>query len=112
MSARHLSCPGCRIRVRASAPEIGLLEGMCPICGAVLTPVSSSLGVVGFRSFDLDELSEPESSGRPRPTAGLPLDLAARREAASARDEADGQRWSNEGGRVAREAVAERPVNH
>ena len=58
MSARHLSCDGCRIRVRASAPEIGLLEGSCPICGAELKAVPFPSGVLGFRSFDLDALSE------------------------------------------------------
>jgi hypothetical protein len=109
MSFRHLSCPGCRIRVRASAPEIGLLEGSCPICGAALRPVSSSSGVLGFRSFDLDALSEPESSGPP-PTPGQPADPLARRGAASARDDVDAQRWSDEGGSVAREAAAEWPA--
>ena len=39
MSARHLSCTGCRIRVRANIPEIGLLEGNCPICGVTLVAV-------------------------------------------------------------------------
>jgi hypothetical protein len=109
MSFRHLSCPACRIRVRASAPEIGLLEGSCPICGAALRPVSSSSGVLGFRSFDLDALSEQESSGPP-PTRGQPVDLVARREAAMARDDADDQRWSDEGGSVAHEATEEWPA--
>jgi C4-type Zn-finger protein len=81
-AADHLSCPGCRIRVRASAPEIDLLEGRCPICGATLRAVSSASGVMGFRSFDLDALSEQEPSGPP-PTLAQPVDLVARREAAS-----------------------------
>jgi hypothetical protein len=85
MSFRHLSCPACRIRVRASAPEIGLLEGGCPICGAALTRVSSSSGVLGFRAFDLDALSEQESSDSP-PVPGKTVDLVARREIALARD--------------------------
>jgi hypothetical protein len=58
MSPRHHSCPGCRIRVLANAPEIGLLEGGCPICGAMLTPVSSARSVMGFRLFDMDALSD------------------------------------------------------
>jgi hypothetical protein len=109
MSFRHLSCPVCRIRVRASAPEIGLLEGSCPICGAALIPVSSSSGVLGFRSFDLDALSESESSD-PLPAPGQTLDLVARREAALARDDVDTQRWSDEGGSVSCEAAAEWPA--
>jgi hypothetical protein len=108
MSLRHLSCPGCRIRVRASAPEIDLLEGSCPICGGTLREVSAS-GVIGFRSFELDALSGQESSGPP-PTPGQPVDLVVRREAALARDAFDAARWSDEGGSVSGEAVAEWPA--
>ncbi len=106
MSSRHLSCQGCRIRVRASGPEIELSEGSCPICGATLRQVSSASGVIGLRSFDLDSLSGKESSGPP-PTPGQPVDLVARREAALARDGFDADRWSDEGGGVSGEAVAE-----
>ena len=109
MSLRHLSCPRCRIRVRASAPEIDLLEGGCPICGATLRQVSSASGVIGLRSFDLDSLSGKESSGPP-PTPGQPVDLVARREAVLARDGFDADRWSDEGGSVSGEAVAEWPA--
>jgi hypothetical protein len=109
MSSGHLSCPGCRIRVRASAPEIDLLEGACPICGKKLRAVSSASGVLGFRSFDLDALSEQESSGPPL-TLGQPVDLAVRREAALAQDGFDADRWSDEGGSV--EVVAEWPAAH
>jgi hypothetical protein len=111
MSARHLSCQDCRIRVRASAPEIGLLEGSCPICGAKLTAVPFPSGVIGFRSFDLDALSQQGSSAPP-PAPGGPVDLGARREAALARDGFDGERWSDDGGRVSGEAVAKWPAAH
>jgi hypothetical protein len=97
MSARHLSCRDCRIRVRASAPEIVLLEGSCPICGATLTAVPLPSGVVGFRSFDLDVLSEQGSGDRP-PRPGQLVDLVARREAALARDGSGADRLSDEGG--------------
>jgi hypothetical protein len=111
MSSRHLSCQGCRIRVRASAPEIDLLEGSCPICGAELTAVPFPSGVIGFRSFDLDALSEQGSSDRPA-TPAQPVDLGARREAALARDGFDAARWSDEGGSVSAEAVAKWPAAH
>jgi len=62
MACRHLSCPACRIRVRANAPEIAILEDRCPLCGATLGAVSSAAGVIGFRYFDLDEFTEPRSS--------------------------------------------------
>ena len=58
MASRHLSCPACRIRVRADAPAIAVLENRCPLCGAALGAASSAAEVIGFRSFDLDELSE------------------------------------------------------
>jgi hypothetical protein len=111
MSSRHLSCQACRIRVRASAPEIDLLEGGCPLCGAKLGAVPFPSGVVGFRSFDLDVLSEQGSSDRPRTPPPLG-DLVARREAALARDGFDADRWSGEGGSVSCEAVAEWPAAH
>jgi hypothetical protein len=103
---RHLSCADCRVRVRANAPEIDLLEGRCPICGATLGAVSSAAGVVGFRSFDLSALSDQGSSDPP-PAPGRPADLATRREAALSRDGIDVDRWSDEGGSVSGEAVAE-----
>jgi hypothetical protein len=61
---------------------------------------------MGFRSFDLDALSEPESSD-PRATPRQLVELLARREAALTRDGLDADRWSNEGGSVNGEAAAE-----
>ncbi len=108
MSSRNLSCPGCRIRVRAGAPNVHLLEGNCPICGATLRPVSSAASVMGFRSFDLDALSEQDLSDPPS-TPAEPVDLVARRarrEAASARGDVDGERWTDDGDSVTSRAVA------
>jgi hypothetical protein len=95
MMSRHLSCAACRVRLRASAPEIAVLEGRCPICGATLTPVSSAAGVVGLRSFDLDALSQSDDQRGP---PGNPVDLATRRSAASASDDLDADGWSDDGG--------------
>jgi len=72
MSSGHLSCQACRVRVRANAPEIALLEGRCPICGATLGRASSASGVMGFRSFDLDALSEQESDRKSEAVAKWP----------------------------------------
>ena len=108
MSSRHLSCPACRIRVLANDPEIDLLEGSCPLCGATLT-VSSASEVVGFRSFDLDEFSGGGSGGAPR-HVGRPGDFMTGRLAAVERDDFDGQRWLDQGGSFAIEAVAECPA--
>jgi hypothetical protein len=60
---------------------------------------------MGFRSFDLDALSEQESDDQPNPP-GTPADLASRPEAASARDDLDAHRWSDDGGNIASVAVA------
>jgi hypothetical protein len=108
MSARHLSCPPCHIRVRADAPEIALLEGRCPVCGAVLKQVSSAADVVGFRSFDLDALCEQEADEQANPPVS-PADFVSRR-AVSTRDGLDAHRWSDDGGSTAGEAVATRPA--
>ena len=109
MSPRHLSCPACRIRVFANDPEIHLLEGSCPICGATLKSVSSASEVVGFRSFDLGELSDGGSSGAPH-HVGRPGDFVTRRLAAVERDDLDAHRWLDERGSFAIEAVAECPA--
>ncbi len=85
------------------------MEGCCPICEAPLTPVSSASGVIGFRLFDLDALSEQQPSGPPA-TPGQAVNLVGRREAAFARDDAD--RWSDEGGSISVEAVTEWPAAH
>jgi hypothetical protein len=115
MSARHLSCEGCRVRFRASAPEIDLLQGECPICGAKLRAVPFPSGVVGFRSLDLNALSEQpssaevESSKRPH-ALEPPVDLVARRNAALARDAGGVERRSDKGGAVSAAAAADLPA--
>jgi hypothetical protein len=89
MSLRHLSCPACRIRMHADAPEIALLEDRCPICEALLRPASSAAGVMGFRSFDLDALAEQEPDRVDAP---------------------DTDRWSVDGANIASKAVAKWPA--
>jgi len=108
MAPRYLSCPGCRIRVNRNAPEIDLLEGMCPICGARLQSASTS-GVIGFRLFDLGPLSDGGLSGAP-PAVGWPVDFMAHRGAAVAGDGLDGQGWLTRGGSVSSQAAAARPA--
>jgi hypothetical protein len=105
MATRHLSCPACRIRVRADAPELAVLEDRCPLCGATLRAASPAADVMGFRSFDLDELSEQESDGHANPS-GNRADPGARREAASAQSALDARRWEDDGGSIAGEAEA------
>ena len=109
MSPRHLICRGCRIRVRGNVPEIDLLEGMCPICGARLRLPSSISGVMGFRLFDLGPLSDGGLSGAP-PAVGRPVDFVGHHGAAVARDDRDAQRWLDEGGSFPSKAVAECPA--
>ena len=112
MSSRHLSCPGCRIRVRSGAYGYDLLEGSCPICEAPLTPVSTAAGVMGFRLFDLDVLSDhsDQQPSGPAPTPAHLVNLVAGREAAVARDDAG--RWSDQGGSISVEAAARWPAAH
>jgi hypothetical protein len=51
--SRHLSCESCRVRLRASAPEVDLLDGMCPLCGEPLRPAARVADVLGFGLFDV-----------------------------------------------------------
>ncbi len=104
MAALHLSCPACRIRVRADAPAVAVLENHCPLCGAPLSAVSSAAAVLGFRSFDLDEFSEQAASEHADPS-GNPDGLVARRRPASMQDAADAHRWEDDGGSVAVEVA-------
>jgi hypothetical protein len=106
MMSRHLYCAGCRIRVRANAPEIALLEGMCPICDTRLQSAPFALGVLGFRLFDLGPLRDGGLSGAPH-AVGRQADFVARRGAALPRDEFDAQRSLDERGSFPSEAVAE-----
>jgi hypothetical protein len=63
-SRRHLGCARCRIRLHASAAEIELLEGACPVCGASLD-ISSVSSVMGFRLFDLGVFRDQEPNAPP-----------------------------------------------
>jgi hypothetical protein len=92
--------------VRANDPQIALLEDRCPICEATLRPASSAADVMGFRAFDLDAFSEQESHDRLN-LPGNPAELFSRRAAASARADLDAHRWSDDGGNIASEAVAQ-----
>jgi hypothetical protein len=100
MTSGHLSCPACRIRVRANAPEIALLEDCCPLCGAALGTGLPAAGVIGFRYFDLDELAGQEPDGH-ADRSGYPVDLVAHREAARIQDAVDTHRWEDDGGSTA-----------
>jgi len=73
MPSRNLSCPGCRVRVLANAPNVDLLEGSCPVCGAMLRPVASASSVMGFRLFDMSALSQEDASA-PTPAPGAPVE--------------------------------------
>jgi hypothetical protein len=105
VSSRHLSCERCRIRVRADSTEIGLLEGCCPICETTLTVASCASSVVGFRSFDLDTFSERTSDDQSN-AHGRAVDFISRLGRAWAQDVVDADRWSDDGGTVNRQAVA------
>ena len=82
-----------------------------PALRSPLSAVSSAARVMGFRSFDLDELSEQMSShleqrsGRLADRSGNPDDLFARRNAASVQDALDAHRWEDDGGSVAGEVA-------
>lgn len=78
-AARHLGCESCRIRLPASAPEVDLLDGMCPLCGEPLRLAARIADVLGFGLFDVG--------------LGVPSEHESRRASVA-------QRLSKEGGSV------------
>jgi hypothetical protein len=83
MSSHHVSCAACRIRLRAGAPEIELLEGLCPICGLTLQHASDAASVLGFRSFEWGD-DTGQRAGEALDPAPPPTDLVTRRRVAAA----------------------------
>ena len=69
-SSGHLGCAACRIRIRANAPEVDLLDGMCPICNARLQPAGRVADLLGFGLFDvgLGSASDRQFQTPPGPT--------------------------------------------
>jgi hypothetical protein len=109
MPPGHLSCPACRIRLRADSPAIDLLEKRCPICGATLREAASASELVGFRSLEPSALFGRELDDHRGSTAD-PAEFLSRRQAACARDAHDFERWSDDGGIADDDAVAARPA--
>jgi|SRR5581483_1763932 len=109
MSAAHLSCPSCRIRVCAGSPAIEIFEGRCPICGGTLLEAGSASDVIGLRYLNPAALfgREPDD---PRDSTVDPPGFPSRREARAARDADDAGRWCDDGGSAVGEAVASRPA--
>ena len=77
--SNHLACASCRIRIPASAPEVHLLDGMCPACGTALEAVASGADVLGFRVFDWSMVLGEHRSEQSH-LAVAPVDLRIRRE--------------------------------
>jgi hypothetical protein len=77
----------------------------------MLSPVASVSSVLGFRSFDMDALSEQEADGREN-APGSPVGLLASRQTAPARGELDGERWPDDGVAAVAVAVAKWPAAH
>jgi hypothetical protein len=77
----------------------------------MLTPAASVSSVLGFRSFDMDALSEHEADGRQN-ALGSPVGLLASRQTGLAREELDGERWPNEGVAAVAVAIAKWPAAH
>lgn len=77
----YFKCAPCKVRV--NGPDMDLIDGRCPSCGQRLEPVRQLTELVGFQS-----LKPPGPSADP----GAPQE--------------DLGRWVDEGGSLAREAVA------
>ncbi len=66
-ASRQLSCKSCRIRLPASAPEVDLLDGMCPLCGTALEPAARVVDVLGYGLYDVG-LGVPSDQESRRPS--------------------------------------------
>jgi hypothetical protein len=95
----YFKCVSCKIRVSAAGIGRALTAGSCPGCGEPLEPVAKLDEVLRFRSPNLHDSSIP-----PR-VAERVADISGGRAAAEAQLDAD--RWLNEGGSLAPEAIAE-----
>jgi hypothetical protein len=95
----YLKCVPCKIRVSKAGPGTARTDGSCPACGSALEPVVKLTEVLGFRSPNLFDAEIP-----PR-IAERVADISGGRDAADAHLETD--RWLDEGGSFAPEALAE-----
>lgn len=109
MSAGHLSCSCCRIRLPAGSPAIEIFERRCPICGVPLVETASAADVIGFRYLDPATLFEPQPDDPPDPSVD-PSKPLSRRNGRSARDADDAGRWCDDGGSAVADAVASWPA--
>ena len=107
MSSNHLACAACRIRIRASAPEVHLLDGMCPACGAALEAVASGADVLGFRVFDWSMVIG-ESWSEQSHLAVAPVDLRLRRERVTALNGPDAENSVYAAGGLANDTAVNR----
>src|SRR5690242_10373531 len=109
MSAAHLSCSCCRIRLFAGSPAIEFFERRCPICGVPLVETASAADVIGFRYLDPATIFGPQPDHPPDSSVEPPRSIS-RRNSRSALDVDDAGRWCDDGGSAVAEAVASRPA--
>jgi hypothetical protein len=95
----YFKCVSCKIRVAQAGAVTTLMDGSCPACGVALEPVVELTEVLGFRSPNVFDASNPPS------VAERVADISGGRAAAEAQLEID--RWLDEGGNLAPELLAD-----
>jgi hypothetical protein len=97
----HFKCAACRTRLQSTSDRADLVTDLCPDCGALLTPADGPSELVGFRSITPgDDLHDAPGAGDAAPVA----DLFARR-ACHEQARLDFERWGDDGGGLAAEAI-------
>jgi hypothetical protein len=79
----HFKCEGCRTRLHSAAGPADLVGDLCPVCGALLEPVSELAEIVGFRSIQQRDSAADDSPRRSHEliAGGVVDGLFARRKA-------------------------------
>lgn len=98
----HFKCEACRTRLHTPSALADPVGSLCPDCGALLTRAGKPSELMGFRAITpQDEPRDPPGADDAPPVA----DLFARR-ACHEQARIDFERWIDDGGRLAAEAIS------
>ena len=103
----HFKCISCRTRLYSRTNPPDQVGDLCPDCGSLLEPADSLSELVGFRSITTrDDAAIGTAPDAPAREADELEPVRARRQAMLAQARLDEERWIDDGGSLAAEAVA------
>jgi hypothetical protein len=101
----HFRCVTCKIRLHRDGP-VHRLDELCPSCGSALERAGDLAELVGFRAVTSHERAAEGGGSRTHPSLVDRLSDLHERRARQAQARLDGERWVDDGGSAAAEAVA------